>query len=246
MSLDSFVAACAHVTEPSALWQHVVRFFRSRGIVMISYHLDAGSGGGQAAGAEVSIVEEGFPQDWLERYSENNLRLVDPMPELAARHSAPFYWSDAAMLMDLTPGQQEYMGCLAAAGLGEGLALQVFGPQSRNAFAALGLGPGRQRLLADSVFELQCAAQAAHLRYCALTEAAHPQFHLSPREIEVLRWVARGKSNTVIAEILGLSRHTVDTICRRLFEKLNVNDRTTAAIRGLGAGLLRYRWHEVV
>jgi LuxR family transcriptional regulator/LuxR family quorum-sensing system transcriptional regulator CciR len=28
---------------------------------------------------------------------------------------------------------------------------------------------------------------------------------------------------------------------RRIFEKLQVNDRTSAAIRGLGAGLVRYR-----
>ena len=83
-------------------------------------------------------------------------------------------------------------------------------------------------------------AQIAHLRYCALAESQSARdFGLSPREVEVLEWIATGKSNSVIAEILGISPHTVDTIVRRIFSKLDVNDRTTAAIRGLGAGLLR-------
>ncbi|THF74113.1 MAG: LuxR family transcriptional regulator, partial [Sulfitobacter sp. SK025] len=36
----------------------------------------------------------------------------------------------------------------------------------------------------------------------------------------------------VIAEIMGLSRHTVDTIIRRMFGKLDVTDRTRAGGQG--------------
>lgn len=61
---------------------------------------------------------------------------------------------------------------------------------------------------------------------------------LTRRERDVLEWIAQGKSNPVIAEILGISIHTVDTHIRRIFRKLGVNDRTTAAIKGLGAGLV--------
>lgn len=117
----------------------------------------------------------------------------------------------------------------------------------RNAYVGMGFGRAEVELTPEEIFELQCAAQIAHIRYCELTE--HKQSHseeLSPREIEILRWIARGKSTSVIADILGISRHTVDTITRRIFEKLNVNDRTTAAIRGLGSGLIRHRRGEVV
>ena len=58
--------------------------------------------------------------------------------------------------------------------------------------------------------------------------------------------MARGKSTSVIADILGLSRYTVDTITRRMFTKLKVNDRTNAVIRGLGSGLLRYENNEIL
>lgn len=63
-------------------------------------------------------------------------------------------------------------------------------------------------------------------------------YDLSPREREVLRWIARGKTNAEIAIILGISRHTVDTHIRRTFVKLETSDRTSAAIKAIREGLL--------
>ena len=62
---------------------------------------------------------------------------------------------------------------------------------------------------------------------------------LSAREAEVLCWVARGKSNGAIAEILGISAHTVDAHLRRIYLKLGVVDRLSAALRALGFGLIK-------
>ena len=61
---------------------------------------------------------------------------------------------------------------------------------------------------------------------------------LSSREKEILDWVARGKSNSVIAEILEISPGTVDTYMRRIYVKLDVSDRTSAAVKGVGMGLI--------
>ncbi|MEM8692675.1 MAG: helix-turn-helix transcriptional regulator [Pseudomonadota bacterium] len=61
---------------------------------------------------------------------------------------------------------------------------------------------------------------------------------LSGRETEVLTWIAHGKSNGAIATILGISVHTVDTLCRRVLMKFDTSSRTTAAVRASQAGLL--------
>ncbi|PRY21266.1 DNA-binding CsgD family transcriptional regulator [Aliiruegeria haliotis] len=61
---------------------------------------------------------------------------------------------------------------------------------------------------------------------------------LSARQKEILSWVALGKSNSVVASILGISPHTVDTHLRRAFERLGTTDRTVAAIKGINAGLI--------
>ncbi|MCB1402817.1 MAG: helix-turn-helix transcriptional regulator, partial [Rhodobacteraceae bacterium] len=65
-----------------------------------------------------------------------------------------------------------------------------------------------------------------------------PPPNLSERETEVLAWVARGKSNSAIGEILGISAHTVDAHLRRIYLKLGVFDRISAALRGIGVGLI--------
>ena len=61
---------------------------------------------------------------------------------------------------------------------------------------------------------------------------------LTPREHDVLRLVAQGVSNSVIADRLGLSLKTVNNNTSSIFNKLNVATRTEAAIlardRGLG------------
>ena len=61
---------------------------------------------------------------------------------------------------------------------------------------------------------------------------------LSPREIEVLRLVARGLSNGEIGQALFIGEATVKTHLLRAFAKLGVSDRTAAVTSALAAGLL--------
>jgi DNA-binding CsgD family transcriptional regulator len=56
---------------------------------------------------------------------------------------------------------------------------------------------------------------------------------LTPREAEVLAWVAQGKSNSTIGTILGISPRTVQKHLERTFHKLGVESRTAAAAQAL-------------
>ncbi|HEV8539872.1 MAG TPA: helix-turn-helix transcriptional regulator [Nitrospiraceae bacterium] len=56
---------------------------------------------------------------------------------------------------------------------------------------------------------------------------------LTPREAEVLAWVAQGKSNNMIGVILGISHRTVQKHLERTFHKLGVESRTAAATQAL-------------
>jgi DNA-binding NarL/FixJ family response regulator len=53
---------------------------------------------------------------------------------------------------------------------------------------------------------------------------------LSPREREVLRCLADGKPNKLIARELGISEKTVKTHLTRVFQQIGVTDRTQAAL----------------
>lgn len=52
---------------------------------------------------------------------------------------------------------------------------------------------------------------------------------LTPRETEVLSWVAKGKTNRDVGDILGLSPRTVNKHLEHVFEKLGVETRAAAA-----------------
>jgi len=60
---------------------------------------------------------------------------------------------------------------------------------------------------------------------------------LSRRELDVLSWVAEGKTNAEIGFLLGLSPRTVQKHLEHIFQKLGVETRTAAAKRFLSSNL---------
>jgi DNA-binding CsgD family transcriptional regulator len=66
------------------------------------------------------------------------------------------------------------------------------------------------------------------------TAVNNPRGNLTQRQIEVLSWVARGKTNAEIASILRLKTGTIGKYLERIFPKLGVENRTAAASFVLG------------
>ena len=62
---------------------------------------------------------------------------------------------------------------------------------------------------------------------------------LSPREMEILQYVTRGLSNKEIAGRLGISHQTVKNHMTAILHKLDVEDRTQAAVYALRHGWVR-------
>jgi len=60
---------------------------------------------------------------------------------------------------------------------------------------------------------------------------------LTPREVEVLRLIARGLDNTAIAQELVLTKRTVQNHISNIYGKLNVASRTEAALLAIRRGL---------
>ena len=235
-ALSHLIKQLRDVTDTSALWQLAIEFYHAHGIVRVSYHV---YGEGPVDEIGQSVRTDGFPKDWVSDYVQGNYAMIDPIPELARLRTRPFLWSEVETLRPISDNAREYLQAFRDQNLGDGVGMQVFGPNLRNAYVGLGFGDNTPALEQADIALLQVASQALHLRYCELTEASDPPLtDLSPRELEVLKWIARGKSNSVISDLMGVSPHTVDTLVRRLFAKLNVTDRTTAAIKGLGAGFL--------
>jgi two-component system nitrate/nitrite response regulator NarL len=65
-----------------------------------------------------------------------------------------------------------------------------------------------------------------------------PVEDLTPRELQVLRLMAEGQSNKVIARALGISEHTVKFHVNAILGKLNVASRTEAVVHATRLGLI--------
>lgn len=63
------------------------------------------------------------------------------------------------------------------------------------------------------------------------------KFRLSKREMEILRWIVKGKTNKEIAEQLYLSIFTVETHRKHLHQKLSVSSVTELVKKALDMGL---------
>jgi DNA-binding CsgD family transcriptional regulator len=87
------------------------------------------------------------------------------------------------------------------------------------------------------------------LRYLLVRMPRHSQerLQLSPREYEIVRMVAKGHPNKVIADVLNISSWTVCTHLRRIFAKMGVGSRAAMVAQLLERGVVpnELRTHTV-
>lgn len=211
------------------------RFFKQFGFNAFSYYLLQLGVNAPA----MMPLQHGHCKKARDVYLSLDYQRLDIVPRVVLAAGVPMFWSDIWATSETSEEERAFLEALRAVPVGDGLALPCYGPQGRNAHIGLGRMSDILSLTPILMRQLHFVAQAAHLRVCAMFEGP-PQARkpLSNREKEILEWVARGKSNGVIAEILSLSPTTVDTYVRRLYDKLDVSDRTSAAVKGVGLGLI--------
>lgn len=70
------------------------------------------------------------------------------------------------------------------------------------------------------------------------------QSGLTPRELDVLRETARGKSNELIGEILCITKYTVKAHLTHIYKKFGVKNRTEAAMKARDKGIIPHQDSE--
>lgn len=177
-----------------------------------------------------------FPRIW-ERHYRARLHLVDPLPSLSLEIGNAFRWPDDLPTEKLGRKQSRYLKIASAYGHARGIGVACYGPHGRAGF--LGVGWNGEDAAADVVLlAVHIIGQTSFQRYCALMRSETEMPALSNRELEVLGWMCRGKSNPAMAEIIGVSRSSIDAYIRRIFGKLKVTDRTAACVRAYSLGLM--------
>ena len=236
MQLQGLETRIAAVETTEDLWDALRGYFGNTVVQKLTYlHLPP-LGAPDSDMPDIRV--EGIPEALAERYLQERLYRDNPVIARAHRRVEPVYWDDIDG-SELTAREQAFLDEFKAAGLGNGVGIPLFGPDGRRGQCGLGFRAGVRRLEETVLNEYWRVCELAHLRFCALIlPTLGPPPKLSRRETEVLGWVARGKSNALIGDILGISGATVDAHLRRIYLKLGVFDRISAAVRGIGIGLI--------
>lgn len=153
----------------------------------------------------------------------------DPAISALLEKLEPFHWFDAEKDNRLSDAQKHIFETLRADGFIDGIAVPVMTRPGELAVFVFSRRGARFSFSSAELRKLQVACHVMHLRFEELSDGEQDT-HLSARETDVMRLVARGKSNKEIAQTLSLSSHTVDTLIRRCFAKLQVSNRIEASI----------------
>ncbi len=179
-----------------------------------------------------------FPEAWQQRYHAARYVDVDPVIRHARQSYAPIIWSDA--VFEETPHLWQEA---QAHGLRYGYSLAavsncgVAGMMSM----ARSHGPLTRRELQQQELKMRWLVNAAHL---AITRAVLPKLspdnaiELTAREVEVLKWVADGKTASEISMIMLISVYTVNFHVKNAVTKLKTSNTTAAVARAAMLGLL--------
>lgn len=182
-----------------------------------------------------------YPQGWAEELVREDLVGVDPVHHACRRTSLGFAWDELARLTPLRGAEREVLARAARHGLGEGFTVPVNipgEPSGSCSFAVRrGLDLPRARLLGAEQLGLH-AFEAAR-RLSGFPAKARPP-HLSRRERQCLRLLAAGKSDSVIAQILGISPETTHHYVKSARAAYGVASRAQLVACGLRDSLVSY------
>ncbi|MEN9063223.1 helix-turn-helix transcriptional regulator [Ponticoccus litoralis] len=192
----------------------------------------------------VELMEEPLLTTWsredLLAYSRDDWAAKDPLLQSAVQRETPFLWSAEGWR---NSGHCEYSEYLALNGIAGGATVPLGGgPGKLGAMTFLAVSD--DALTADSLHATNVLALFALARVQVLREgitlqsrAPDPLQSLSRRQVDILHWVAEGKTNREIAVIMGSTLSTINYHLEQIRQKLGVSNRTSAAAlyKGVGA-----------
>jgi LuxR family quorum-sensing system transcriptional regulator CciR len=188
-----------------------------------------------------------FPAAWLDAVANSQLYVHDPVLVASERSAAAFAWEDVpTILRKLTQKQKSYMEEAKRNGLAEGFTVPLHIPGEASgvcSFATSGNRPLPRASLPAAQY-VSCFAFEAVRSLVLAAPAAAPTAEdlprLTQRQLDCLVLVARGKTDWVAGQLLGLSPETVRMHIDNAKNRFGVTSRAQLMIRALFYGQLSF------
>lgn len=184
-----------------------------------------------------------YPEEWAEYYLTENYGSHDFVGRYAAQSTTPFIWKEVSSQLKLSDMQRKIFDEGAAAGLRAGGTIPIHGPgQAKATFSVASKMMDKEfnDLFQRSRHEIHLMGTYVHEKIIGLEldKPLDSAINLSPREIEILTWVAKGKSRWEVGKILTISEDTVKAHLDNIRSKLSASNTTHAIAIALLHGLI--------
>lgn len=179
------------------------------------------------------VLLSGWDDEWYKRYTSLGYVHLDPVARNCFATTLPFDWSSAPYDREGDLPARRVMEEAHDFGMDEGLCVPVHLEGGMQGVVSL---VGRTDWLSEQQrLELHMLALYAHgrLRFINTVAQDRRRRAISPREAEVLKWVASGKTAAEIAEITGLSARTVNQHCENAQRRLGTNNRLHTVVEAI-------------
>ncbi|MEP6342113.1 MAG: LuxR C-terminal-related transcriptional regulator [Maricaulaceae bacterium] len=227
------------IFKTNEVWQAFYEYTQALGADAMSYYHFPPPGAVDFD--EKTFISLGYEANASADYSRQSQISNNPFENRTLAFDKPIFWSSIKKELGFCENQWNLLKSIYCENHFNGIAIPVHGPNNRNGVIVLRFEDSDRKYSQSEIRKLQTASQYAHSTFCRLRiKNRKKQTSLTSREQEILTWVAHGKSNAVIADIVGISRHTVNGYLRRIYLKTGTSDRTTASLRGIGEGLINY------
>ena len=179
------------------------------------------------------LLADRLPAGWLELYVEKQFVHADPSVRYGKRMVRPYRWfKEAPYDPEQEPGAIEVVQRAMDFGMLDGFVFPVAAPTSR--VGHVWMGGQALDLAALDLRGLHLSSLYAFDRVLRLhLQIPNGKPNLTPREREVLTWVALGKTAWEIGEILKISERTIHYHVANVLRKLNAANCAQAVMIGL-------------
>lgn len=230
-----------HLTA-SASWADVgarLEAFAARhgfeNVVHLKVKADRRQGGG-------AVFVTTYSHEWVDRYRRENYQAIDPVLEAMRIRLQPFDWRE---LRNRDAATRAFFDDAVRMGVGrQGLTVPVRGADGdRGVFSVTSNESDDEwdRRARRLIPFLQILGHALHQRLRGFGDGGEEMRldgGLTPRERDVLRWAAAGKTTWETAVLLGLSEQTVQGYMREAVRRLGVANKTSAVAEAVRRGLI--------
>ncbi len=180
-----------------------------------------------------------YDDKWIRRYTEEKYLAIDPVLPAAINSILPIDWSD---LRQSSGKNADFFKEARRYDVGhQGLTVPIRGVNGERAFFSVTLDATDaewRQFKNKNMANLQILSFFFHQNVVSFYGLNNDNFKLSQRQLEVLTWVSRGKTMQDVADILGISVHTIHTYIDTARSKLCALNTTHAVAKAIQYNLI--------